>query len=139
MRIAYLCFILAALAGTTGISMGIYMGINQDFTLAPSHAHLNLLGWVTMSIYGLYHRAATSPSRPLDWTQALCGGLGFPLMAGGLGHYLATGSDALAPVVIVGSLACLLSMVLFVAILIRDAFAGTFKDKIPVNQRAHGW
>lgn len=139
MRIAYFCFILAALAGTTGISMGIYMGINEDFTLAPSHAHLNLLGWVTMSIYGFYHMVAQTSPRWLAWTQALCGGLGFPLFTGGLAYYLATGDQALVPLVIVGSLSCLASMVLFAVILISDALSRFFSDHAPSENRAHGW
>ena len=39
------------------------MGMNNDFTLAPAHAHNNLLGWVSMAIYGLYFRARRGPSR----------------------------------------------------------------------------
>jgi hypothetical protein len=139
MRIAYLCFILAALAGTTGISLGIYMGINQDFTLAPSHAHLNLLGWVTMSIYGFYHMAAQTAPRWLAWTQVLLGGLGFPIFTGGLAYYLATDDHALVPLVIVGSLSCLASMVLFAVILISDALSQSFSDQAPSADRAHGW
>jgi hypothetical protein len=27
-----------------GVSLGIYMGMNQDFRLTHVHAHLNLLG-----------------------------------------------------------------------------------------------
>ncbi len=50
-------FITAALACLlTGMSMGIWMGIAHDFTLSPVHAHLNLLGWVTLALYGLIHR-----------------------------------------------------------------------------------
>jgi hypothetical protein len=139
MRIAYFCFILAALAGTTGISMGIYMGINEDFTLAPSHAHLNLLGWVTMSIYGFYHRAAQTSPRWLAWTQVLLGGLGFPLFTATLGYYLATGNQTFIPVAIVGTFMCLASMVLFAVILISDALSQSFSDQAPVANRAHGW
>ena len=33
--------IVAALAG---MALGIVMGITSDFTLAPAHAHINLVG-----------------------------------------------------------------------------------------------
>ncbi len=122
MRIAYFCFILAALAGVTGISLGIWMGINQDFSLAPAHAHVNLLGWVTMSLYGLYHRVSGMPESRLAWVQAVSGGVGFPSFTGGLAVYLATGNQGLLmQIAIMGSLLCLLSMVLFLVVVLRDA------------------
>jgi hypothetical protein len=53
-----LIFITAALLCLlAGETLGIWMGIAHDFTLAPAHAHLNLLGWVTLAAYGLMHRA----------------------------------------------------------------------------------
>jgi cbb3-type cytochrome oxidase subunit 1 len=122
MRLSYISFILAALAGTAGISLGIHMGLSQDFTLAPAHAHLNLLGWVSMAIYGLYHRVADSTSR-LAWVQVLSAGLGFPAFAIGLAVYLATGTETVMPLAIAGSLACLAGMLLFLLIVIRDAMA----------------
>ena len=53
MRISDFCFLVAALSALGGMALGISMGITQDFTLSPAHAHLNLLGWVTMALYGL--------------------------------------------------------------------------------------
>lgn len=56
-----LTFITAALACLLGgEALGIWMGIAHDFTLAPVHAHLNLLGWATLALYGLMHRAYPS-------------------------------------------------------------------------------
>jgi len=40
-----------------GMGYGMYMAASQDHVLAGAHAHNNLLGWVTMAIYGLYYRA----------------------------------------------------------------------------------
>ncbi|HVV31658.1 MAG TPA: hypothetical protein VHC73_00415 [Vitreimonas sp.] len=41
-----------------GESFGMWMAQNpQNFLYAPAHAHLNLAGWVTLSLYGLIHRA----------------------------------------------------------------------------------
>lgn len=54
-------FISAALLCLlAGESLGIWMGIARDFTLAPVHAHVNLLGWVTLAAYGLIHRVYPS-------------------------------------------------------------------------------
>ena len=39
--------------GLAGMGFGIFMGITQDFMLAPAHAHLNLLGFVTMFLSAL--------------------------------------------------------------------------------------
>lgn len=51
-------FIAAALAClVVGESMGLWMGAAHDFALRPVHAHLNLVGWVTLALYGLIHRA----------------------------------------------------------------------------------
>jgi hypothetical protein len=121
MRISDFCFIVAALAALGGMTMGIVMGITQDFTLAPSHAHLNLLGWVTMAIYGLYHRGVGRTAGIAGWAQAGSGALGATFMAGGLGFYLWHGHDErFVPLVIAGSLLAALAMVLFLALVLYD-------------------
>ena len=45
--------LVAVVAAMFGMGGGIFMAITHDFTLAPAHAHLNLLGWVSMALYGL--------------------------------------------------------------------------------------
>jgi cbb3-type cytochrome oxidase subunit 1 len=54
---------LAVLFAIIGMGVGIYMGISEDHTLAPAHAHNNLLGWVTMALYGLYYKAVPAAGR----------------------------------------------------------------------------
>jgi hypothetical protein len=39
-----------------GMLAGIAMGIRQDFTLQPAHAHLNLVGGVLLFLFGMYYR-----------------------------------------------------------------------------------
>jgi len=40
----------------TGMALGLKMNMAQDFTLRGLHAHLNLLGFVVMTLFGLcYH------------------------------------------------------------------------------------
>lgn len=46
---------IAAIYLLIGISLGIYMGIVEKFQYTPIHAHINLLGWATMGIFGLIY------------------------------------------------------------------------------------
>ena len=51
-----------------GIVLGMYMGGSGDHSLAPLHAHINLLGFTLMTVFGLVYRvipamAATSCGR----------------------------------------------------------------------------
>ena len=121
LQISDVCFVVAALAALGGMSLGIFMGIAQDFTLAPAHAHLNLLGWVTMALYGLYHRVTGRTGGAAGWLQVATGALGAAFMAGGLGVYLANGHDeSVVPLVITGSLLAVLGMLLFLGLVIAD-------------------
>jgi FtsH-binding integral membrane protein len=124
MRLAYVCFFAAALHGLAGMGLGIYMGIAGDFALAPAHAHVNLLGWVTLALYGLYHRGAERAANRLAATQVACAVVGAPLMAVSLGVYLATGAEAFVTATIVGSLLTVAGMALFLATLAADLRSG---------------
>jgi hypothetical protein len=39
-----------------GICLGMYMGATQDHTFLPLHAHINLLGFTLMTVFGLVYR-----------------------------------------------------------------------------------
>jgi cbb3-type cytochrome oxidase subunit 1 len=65
-----------------GMAWGVQMSITQDFTLAPAHAHNNLIGFVTMALYGIYYRlvpaAADRRLAVVQFWLALIGALTFP-------------------------------------------------------------
>ena len=49
-RLAVLYFVVAT-------ALGLFMGVSEDHSLFPVHAHLNLLGWVSLALTGvLYER-----------------------------------------------------------------------------------
>jgi hypothetical protein len=50
-------FRLAVFYLLAGITLGIVMAASHDHSMFPVHAHLNLLGWVTMSLFALFYRA----------------------------------------------------------------------------------
>jgi hypothetical protein len=48
--------VIGSLYLLVGIGFGMYMGGSGDHTLAPVHAHINLLGFTLMTIFGLAYR-----------------------------------------------------------------------------------
>jgi hypothetical protein len=64
-RIALWFFAVAPIYVLIGMSFGVYMGATMDFSLAPAHAHLNLIGWVTMALYGTFYALAREASQLL--------------------------------------------------------------------------
>ena len=102
---------VAVLQALVGMGLGIVMGISGDYTLAPAHAHNNLLGWVSMAIFGLYYlfvpEVASKRPAMLHFWLALLANITFPL---GIG-LLVTGRGEI--VSIIGSLLEVLSMLVF--------------------------
>ena len=94
----------ATLYFITGVSLGIYMSATQDFAIRPLHAHVNLLGWASLTlaalIYKAYPTAANSPLAKVHfWTQIVM----LPVLLGALYFYL-RGNAALDPVLAGGSI-----------------------------------
>ncbi|HEF4760152.1 TPA: hypothetical protein SAN82_002587 [Pseudomonas putida] len=46
-------FRLAAVYFAIGVLLGVAMGASGDHSLFAVHAHINLLGWVSMALFGL--------------------------------------------------------------------------------------
>jgi len=55
MKASVLSFRAAVLFVIVGMIWGIAMGISQDHSAMPAHAHLNLLGWVSLFLFGTYY------------------------------------------------------------------------------------
>ncbi|MEH2512027.1 peptidoglycan/LPS O-acetylase OafA/YrhL [Nitrobacteraceae bacterium AZCC 1564] len=56
MKASSMSFLIAVLAGLIGMAWGIAMAISHDHAAMPAHAHLNLLGWVSLFLFGIYYR-----------------------------------------------------------------------------------
>ena len=102
-----------------GMLWGISMGIRADFTLAPAHAHLNLVGFVLMFLVGLYYRIVPAAGAGLlakiQAALHIIGAIVFPI---GIAQVLLGGSEAFT---IFGSLIVLAAMALFAWIVFRTA------------------
>ena len=106
-----------------GMLAGIAMGIEQDFALAPAHAHLNLVGGVMLFIFGLYYRlvpaAGNSALAKLQGWLHIVGAILFPA---GVTIVILRGAAFIA-VPVVGSLFALAATALFAAIVLRTCYA----------------
>jgi hypothetical protein len=56
MNISRSFLVMGAAYLLVGIVLGAYMGGSGDHTLAPVHAHINLLGFTLMTLFGLGYR-----------------------------------------------------------------------------------
>ncbi|MFD1808492.1 hypothetical protein ACFSHQ_11265 [Gemmobacter lanyuensis] len=56
MNISRSFLLIGSLYLLVGIGLGSHMGASGDHTLAPVHAHINLLGFVLMTLFGLAYR-----------------------------------------------------------------------------------
>jgi len=80
-RVSSAFFTIAALCGLAGMVWGSYMGASGDHSLHPAHAHLNLLGWVTLSIMGGFYALPGAPKAgTLAWANLVLSSLGAVLM-----------------------------------------------------------
>lgn len=109
---------LGVLALIAGVGLGMWMGANEDFTLRPIHAHINLVGWASMMLMGFFYRLLPQAAGRLAWTQLGVFTLGFILMMTGLSAML-LGNEALLPLLLAGELLTGLGILMFAVILFR--------------------
>jgi hypothetical protein len=104
-----------------GLIWGIEMGIRQDFSMAPAHAHFNLVGGVLLFMFGLYYRVVPSAgnSALAKWQGWLhiVGAVLFPV---GVAVVIGKG-EAFIALPIIGSLIVLAAVVLFAFIVWRTS------------------
>ena len=106
-----------------GMLAGIAMGIEQDFMLAPAHAHLNLIGGVLLFLFGLYYwLVPAAGSSILARVQGWLHIVGAILFPAGVALVLLKGPSLIAAP-IVGSLIVTVAMALFAVIVFQTSRA----------------
>lgn len=119
MTISNIFFRAAVLALIVGISLGVWMGHEQNFTLKSLHAHINLLGWVSMFLFGAFYRLFPEAAR--GWPAKVHVALfipGFVLMVSGLAGLMLQ-KMALLPALLAGEALAFLAVLVFAFILFR--------------------
>ena len=106
-----------------GMLAGIVMGAQQNFVLAPAHAHLNLVGGVLLFLFGLYYRVIPAAGRmTLARIQGWLHIVGAVLFPSGIALVLLNG-PAYTAAPILGSLIVVAAMALFVIVVFRTRTA----------------
>lgn len=113
MKASSLCFRAAVVLVIVGMGWGLQMAISQDHSTYPAHAHLNLLGWVSLFLFGLYYRLHPALERGrLAQAQIWAWIAGTVVMAIGVG-LIHTGRPAGEPFAGIGAILAFASMLAF--------------------------
>ncbi len=120
-QISKLYFKVGILFLIVGIGIGLHMSIAGDHRAMGAHAHINLLGWVTSALFGVYYalNKERAESR-LAYIQFGVYTLGVLIMTPSL-YMLLTGYPGAEPAVAAGSLVVAAGVLLFAAILFLPA------------------
>ncbi|HSV79058.1 MAG TPA: hypothetical protein VLK85_07595 [Ramlibacter sp.] len=116
MRLAVVWFI-------AGVTLGLVMAASQNHSMAPVHAHINLLGWVTMTLFAAFYRnwpaAAMSPlARWHFWLYVPAHFVQMVTLA-----MLYAGMKAVEPVLGAASVVVVLAVVCFAVLVWRETGA----------------
>jgi cbb3-type cytochrome oxidase subunit 1 len=120
-RVSAAFFALGVVCVFFGMLWGMKMGASEDFTTMPAHAHLNLLGWVTMALYGTFYALTHASLKPrLAWINFALSAIGVAILIPCLTLYLGSHDAKYVPGLIAGEAATLLSLLVFAVSVVRE-------------------
>ncbi len=130
--ISFWFFMTAVIYVTLGMIWGIVMAATGDHRLAAAHAHLNLVGWVTLALFGIYYhlvpRAGEHVLAKLHFAVAT---VGVVLLVPGIAMAVSGAGELLAKV---GSVLTLASMLLFAVVVFRSRKTVEVPERAMVRQ-----
>jgi cbb3-type cytochrome oxidase subunit 1 len=104
---------LAVVYVLLGVTLGIVMAASHDYTFRPVHAHLNLLGWASMALFGLWYRSAPAAGETrLAKLHFWIHNITLPIQMGTLAIYL-NGNNSIEPLLALASIVMGLGLVCF--------------------------
>jgi hypothetical protein len=119
MKASTVSFPAAVLMVVAGMIWGIIMAISEDHSAMLAHAHLNLLGWVSLFLFGLFYhlhpaidRSRTAMIQVAIWI------VGTIILTIGVG-LVHTGHQSGDSIAAIGSLIVLAGMLLFGWLVLR--------------------
>ena len=112
--IPFVLFLVAGICALIGMAWGIQMSATGDHGMAPAHAHLNLLGWVSLALFGTFYQLVPAAGDSLlAKIQAALAVVGVVLIVPGIVMALNHTGETLAKL---GSVITILSMLVFIVV-----------------------
>ncbi|MGP1394928.1 MAG: hypothetical protein ACTS3R_05405 [Inquilinaceae bacterium] len=115
-------FATGAVFALVGMIWGIQMSATHDHVLSPAHGHLNLIGFVAMSLFGSYYAlspgAAASRLAKAHYALAVAATLS---LVPGIAMAITGRGETLAQI---GSVMAVLAMALFAYVVVRFGVGG---------------
>jgi hypothetical protein len=119
MKASSVSFPAAVLMVVAVMIWGIFMAVSRDHSAMPAHAHLNLLGWVSLFLFGLFYHLHPAIDRSrAALVQVAVWIVGTVILTFGVG-LLHTGHDIGQPFAAGGSFIVLASMLQFGWLVVR--------------------
>ena len=113
MKASSLSFQAAVLFVLAGMVWGLQMAIANDHAAFPAHAHLNLLGFVSLFLFGFYYRMYPSlDDSRAAFVQVWIWIAGTIIMAIGVA-LVHTGHEGGGPIAAIGSIIVIAAMLTF--------------------------
>jgi hypothetical protein len=92
-RVSAAFFTVGVVCVLIGMVLGMRMGATENFVLAPAHAHIGLVGWATLALYGGFYALAPHASMRLAWMNFIVSTIGVLVMLPSQVMFLNGGND----------------------------------------------
>ncbi|WP_177344648.1 cytochrome-c oxidase [Evansella clarkii] len=113
-RISVLYFVV-------GVLLGLYMSMTYNFSFTGVHAHVNLLGWTSMTLAGILYVLFPKAGRSiLGKIHFILHNIGLLIMMVALFTLVQTGYEALGPVIGIGGISLIIGVILFAINIFRN-------------------
>jgi cbb3-type cytochrome oxidase subunit 1 len=123
MKASAVSFPAATLLAIVGMIWGIVMAASADHSTMPAHAHLNLLGWVSLFLFGIFYHLHPAVDRSRAAIVQVAVWIAATVVVTIGVALIYRGHEMGEPIAIVGSLAVLADMLLFGWLVIRREHA----------------
>lgn len=102
-----------------GLVVGLHMSISNNHGAHAAHAHINLVGWVTSALFGVYYalhpaKAQTRLAAAQFWVYLAGCVVLLPML-----YVLVTGNEAVEPLVAAGSMVVFLGVLIFAVVVFQ--------------------